>query len=125
MNELKDKDIAIDKKKNKKKSKRSFSRFLNGEFLSRDEIINNIPFISFLGLLLVVLIGWGYYTETVGRREVKLEQELGELNSEYFSLGVEYNKLSRQTQVTERLKGTALKQSNVPPKKIKVKKYNF
>ena len=88
-------------------------------------MINNIPFISFLGLLLVVLIGWGYYTETIGKKEVKLEQELGELNSEYFSLGVEYNKMSRQTQVMERLKDTDLKRSIDPPKKIKVKQYNF
>ncbi|MFK8044066.1 MAG: FtsL-like putative cell division protein [Crocinitomicaceae bacterium] len=98
---------------------------ITGEFLSRAEIINNIPFISFLGLLLVVLIGWGYYTETVGKKEVRLEQELGELNSEFFSLGVEYNKLSRETQVSERLQDSELKESTIPPKKIKVKKYNF
>ena len=123
MNELSDKieEVKVDKKK----SKRAFSKLINGDFLSRDEMINNIPFISFLGLLLVVLIGWGYYTETVGKREVKLERELGELNSEYFSLGVEYNKLSRQTQVAERLKDTDLKGGETPPKKIKIKKYNF
>lgn len=123
MNELKENTTT--KKTQKTKSKRSFARFINGEFLSRDEMINNIPFISFLGLLLVVLIGWGYYTETIGKKEVKLEQELGELNSEYFSLGVEYNKMSRQTQVMERLKDTDLKRSIDPPKKIKVKQYNF
>ncbi len=127
MNELKEKgEVVARKAKNKKiKPKRSFSKLLNGEFLSRDEMIGNIPFISFLGLLLVVLIGWGYYTETVGRQEVKLEQELGELNSEFFSLGVEYNKLSRQTQVKARLEGTELMESMTPPNKIKVKKYNF
>lgn len=122
MNELKAKaDISSPKKE----KKRSFAKVMTGEFLSRAEIINNIPFISFLGLLLVVLIGWGYYTETIGKREVQLEQELGELNSEFFSLGVEYNKLSRQTQVSERLDGSDLKESTIPPKKIKVKKYNF
>ena len=122
MNELKAKaDIA----KPKKEKKRSLAQVITGEFLSRNEIINNIPFISFLGLLLVVLIGWGYYTETIGKKEVQLEQELGELNSEYFSLGVEYNKLSRQTQVSERLEGSDLKESTIPPKKLKVKKYNF
>ena len=122
MNELKAKaDIA----KPKKEKKRSLAKVITGEFLSRNEIINNIPFISFLGLLLVVLIGWGYYTETIGKKEVQLEQELGELNSEYFSLGVEYNKLSRQTQVSERLEGSDLKESTIPPKKLKVKKYNF
>ena len=126
MNELKEKTTEKVKAKAKsKKSRRSFSKLINGDFLSKDEIINNIPFISFLGLLLVVLIGWGYYTETVGREEAKLERDLGELNSEYFSLGVEYNRMSRLTQVSERLKETELKVSEKPPKKIKVKKYNF
>jgi len=111
--------------KPKKEKKRTLAKVITGEFLSRGEIINNIPFISFLGLLLVVLIGWGYYTETVGKKEVQLEQELGELNSEFFSLGVEYNKLSRETQVSDRLKDSELKESTIPPKKIKVKKYNF
>ncbi len=122
MNKLKAK-ADIDKPK--KEKKRTLAKVITGEFLSRTEIISNIPFISFLGLLLVVLIGWGYYTETVGKKEVKLEQELGELNSEYFSLGVEYNKLSRQTQVSERLEESDLKESTIPPKKLKVKKYNF
>lgn len=122
MNELKAKaDIT----KPKKEKKRSLAKVITGDFLSRREIINNIPFISFLGLLLVVLIGWGYYTETIGKKEVQLEKDLGELNSEFFSLGVEYNKLSRQTQVSERLEDSDLKESTIPPKKLKVKKYNF
>ena len=123
MNDLKEEHIEAPKKK--KKQKRSISKIVNGDFLSRDEVVNNIPFFSFLGLLLVVLIAWGYYTETVGRKELKLEQELGEMNSEYFSLGVEYNKLSRQTQVVDRLRDSDLKESTSPPKKIKVKKYNY
>lgn len=123
MNDLKEEHIESTKKK--KKQKRSISKIVNGEFLSRDEVVNNIPFFSFIGLLLVVLIAWGYYTETIGRKELKLEQELGEMNSEFFSLGVEYNKLSRQTQVVERLKESDLKESTAPPKKIKVKKYNY
>lgn len=122
MNELKAK-ADIDKPK--KEKKRTLAKVMTGEFLSRNEIINNIPFISFLGLLLVILIGWGYYTETVGKKEVQLQQELGELNSEFFSLGVEYNKLSRQTQVSERLMDSELRESSIPPKKIKVKQYNF
>ncbi|MDX1350276.1 MAG: FtsL-like putative cell division protein [Putridiphycobacter sp.] len=122
MNELK---AEADINKPRKEKKRKLAKVITGEFLSRSEIINNIPFISFLGFLLVVLIGWGYYTETVGKKEVQLEKELGELNSEFFSLGVEYNKLSRQTQVSERLEGSELQESTIPPKKLKVKKYNF
>jgi len=129
-NELKDKveekpKTETSKKTKKKKSKKSLVKILNGEFLSHDELITNLPFISFVGFLLVVLIGWGYYTESVGKKEAKLEKDLGELNSEYFTLGSEYNRLSRQTQVADRLKETGLKESVNPPKKIKIKKYVF
>jgi len=127
-NELKNKveeKPKTSKKSKKKKSTKSLVKILNGEFLSRDELVTNLPFISFIGLLLVVLIGWGYYTESVGKNEAKLEKDLGELNSEYFTLGSEYNRLSRQTQVADRLKETGLKESVNPPKKIKIKKYVF
>jgi len=113
------------KKSKKKKSKKSLVKVLNGEFLSRDELVKNLPFISFIGLLLVILIGWGYYTETVGKAESNLEKDLGELNSEYFTLGSEFNRLSRQTQVADRLKETGLNESVSPPKKLKIKKYVF
>ena len=129
-NELKDTvkekpKTKASKKSKKKKSKKSLVKILNGEFLSRDELVKNLPFISFVGLLLVVLIGWGYYTETVGKTESSLEKDLGELNSEYFTLGSEFNRLSRQTQVADRLKETGLKESVSPPKKLKIKKYVF
>ncbi len=115
--------VKTPKKKPKKKT--AFKKILNGEFLSQKEIIDNLPFISFIAFLMVLLISWGYYTESVGREEAKLEKELGELNSEYFTLGSEYNRLSRQTQVADRLKETGLKESINPPKKIKVKTYVF
>ncbi|MGV6861782.1 MAG: FtsL-like putative cell division protein [Putridiphycobacter sp.] len=118
---------VVDKKPTKKgnKTMSAFKKILNGEFLSKKEIIDNLPFFSFVSLLMVLLISWGYYTESIGKTEAKLEKELSELNSEYFTLGSEYNRLSRQTQVAERLKETGLKESTNPPKKIKVNTYVF
>jgi|GEM_PF-1334848 len=111
--------------KSKKKSNRSIVKILSGEFLSEKTLVDNLPFVGFVGGLLIVLIGWGYYTESIAKKELKLEKELGELNSEYFTLGSEYNRLSRQTQVANRLKESGLIESIDPPKKIKVNKYVF
>lgn len=111
--------------KKKKKSNKSLVKILSGDFLSEQTLVNNLPFVGFVGFLLVVLIGWGYYTESIAKEEAKLEKDLGELNSEYFTLGSEYNRLSRQTQVANRLKETGLTESIDPPKKIKIKKYVF
>jgi len=111
--------------KQKKKSNRSIVKILSGDFLSEKTLVDNLPFVGFVGFLLVVLIGWGYYTESIAKEESKLEKDLGELNSEYFTLGSEYNRLSRQTQVANRLKESGLTESIDPPKKIKVNKYVF
>jgi len=111
--------------KKKRKSNRSIVKILSGDFLSEKTLVNNLPFVGFVGFLLVVLIGWGYYTESIAKEEARLEKDLGELNSEYFTLGSEYNRLSRQTQVADRLKETGLTESIDPPKKIKIKKYVF
>jgi len=111
--------------KKKKKSNKSIVKILSGDFLSEKTLVDNLPFVGFVGFLLIVLIGWGYYTESIAKEELKLEKELGELNSEYFTLGSEYNRLSRQTQVANRLKESGLTESVDPPKKIKVNRYVF
>lgn len=106
-------------------NRRVFVQVMNGEFLSRDNFVKNLPFTFFLGLLLVLLIGWGYYAETVTKREFQLEKELGELNSEYFTLGSEYNTKRGRHPVALKLEGTGVKESLTSPKKIRVKKYVF
>lgn len=113
------------KKKPSRQSKGVFVQLMNGEFLSKDNFVTNLPFVFFLGFLLVILISWGYYAETVTRKEVRLEKELGELNSEFFTLGSEYNSRRGRGAVAQRLQGTGLSESLVSPRKIRVKKYIF
>tara|TARA_B110000037_G_scaffold223203_1_gene303886 strand:- start:11033 stop:11467 length:435 start_codon:yes stop_codon:yes gene_type:complete len=112
-------------KKETEQSRRTFVQIMNGEFLSRDNFVTNLPFVFFLGFLLVVLIGWGYYAETVTKKEVILEKELGELNSEYFTLGSTYNAARGRRSVAQKLIGTGVEESLTSPKKIRVKKYVF
>lgn len=119
---------AKEKKKSAKKkeprSGRTFVQIMNGEFLSRDNFVKNLPFIFFLGGLLVVMIGWGYYAETVAKKESVLKEELGELNSEFSTLSSEYNTMRGRPQIEGKLEGTGLEESGFP-KKIRVKKYVF
>ncbi len=112
-------------KKEVTQSKRTFVQIMNGEFLSRDNFVANLPYVFFLGLLLVVLIGWGYYAETVTKREVTLEKELGELNSEYSTLASTYNAARGRRPVAQKLIGTGVAESLTSPRKIRVKKYVF
>ncbi len=117
--------IAQPEKKDKLFSGRTLVRIMNGEFLTRDSFLNNLPFTFFVGFLLVVVIAWGYYGETVAKKEIQLEKELGELNSEYYTLTAEYNAQRGRRQIAEKLAPTGVKESVSSPKKIRVRKYIF
>jgi hypothetical protein len=112
-------------KKEKILSGRTFVQIMNGEILTKDLILNNLPFTFFIGFLLVVMIAWGYYGETVAKKEVQLEKELSELNSEFFTLTAEYNTQRGRRQIAERLAPMGIKESISSPKKIRVRKYIF
>jgi hypothetical protein len=131
--ELKNAEEAKKATKKKVRKKKSSARnggrlvvsIMNGEFLSKDWFVRNLPFTFFIGFLMVVLIGWGYYAESMTRKEVELQEELSELNSEYFTLSSEYITKRGRQQIKERLAGTGLEESRVSPKKIRVRKYVF
>lgn len=120
-----DKEKKKSSQKKNRQSSRTLVQIMNGEFLSKDNFVQNLPFVFFLGFLLVVLIGWGYYAETVTRQEKKLERELGELNSEFFTLGSEYNTKRGRPIIEEKLIGTGVVGGGASPRKIRVKKYVF
>lgn len=122
------KEEAKRKKKRVRKktgSSRVFVQIMNGEFLSKDNFVKNLPFTFFLGFLLVVLIGWGYYAETITKKEVQLERELGELNSEFFTLGSEYNSMRGRRSIAQKLEGTGVEEALTSPRKIRVKRFVF
>ena len=78
-----------------------------------------------MGFLLVVVIGWGYYVETVIKNEVTLREELEELESEFFTLNSEYNTKKGREQIIQKLPADGPKENRVAPKKIQVKNYVF
>lgn len=116
--------VKAAKKKNPQ-SKRAFVQIMNGEFLSKDNFVQNLPFVFFLGFLLVVLIAWGYYAETATKKEVTLEKELGELNSEFSTLASEFNAQRGRPQIAQKLIETGVAEGITSPRKIRVKKYVF
>jgi len=114
-----------EKKKDRLFSGRTIVQIINGEFLTRDYFLKNLPFTFYVGFLFVVIIAWGYYGETVTKKEVQLEKELGELNSEYYTLTADYNMQRGRRQIALRLAPTGVQESTSSPKKIRVRKYVF
>lgn len=110
-------------KKEKKPSKvtRSFVDVLNGNVLTRDYVISNIPFICFLVFIMLSYIGLGYYADRNARKIEKIENDLIELNSEYISIKTELNMVSNPAQIADSTRSMGLVESReFPPRIIKV-----
>ncbi|MBX7094091.1 MAG: hypothetical protein K1X56_05175 [Flavobacteriales bacterium] len=121
------KTVKAEKKAEKKKANkvaRSFRDVLNGNVLTRDYVVDNLPYIFFLTALMLFYIGMGYTTDKNSRRIEKIESELVELNSEYISVKTELNLVSRQSQIADSTASMGLyEMKDEPPKVILVKRY--
>jgi hypothetical protein len=103
---------------------RSFLNIFSGNFLSKDYVIVQLPFILFLTFIALGYIANGYYAEKSVREISHLNAELKELKSEYIISQSELMFMSNQSEVAHAVAPFGLKESTVPPKKIVVKVNN-
>jgi hypothetical protein len=99
---------------------RSFLNIFSGNFLSKDYVILQLPFILFLTLIALGYIANGYYAEKLVREISRINTELKELKSEYIIAKSELMFMSNQSEVAHAVAPFGLKESTVPPKKIVV-----
>lgn len=104
--------------------KARFKDVLDGSLLTRDNVVNQLPFVLFLTLLLVLYIGNRYHAERVIRQSLMLQTELKELRAKAISTASELEYLSNQSQVARLVeqKNLGLKYSDKPPIKIDSKR---
>lgn len=108
-------------KKEKKKSEPGLMvQIITGNILTRDGIINHLPFIFYCSLLLIMLIGYGYYGEKTIRELDRQDRELKEIKSEYTTTSTKLEVLRQQSKVAEEINRIGLEESRVPPKKIRI-----
>ncbi|MFI5164195.1 MAG: FtsL-like putative cell division protein [Bacteroidia bacterium] len=114
---------AEKKSRTKKSNKiaRSALNIFSGNFLSKDYVIAQLPFILFLTLIGLGYIANGYYAEKSVREISHINTELKELKSEYIISKSELMFMSNQSEVAHAVAPFGLKESTVPPKKIVVK----
>ncbi|MBV6406021.1 MAG: hypothetical protein IT228_11565 [Flavobacteriales bacterium] len=93
---------------------------LNGSFLTRDQVLGNMPFLLFIAGLMLVYIGYGYWTERTVRDLHRTDADLKELRSEYITVRSHLDRTEQQSQVAEDISGLGLRESRVPPRKITV-----
>jgi len=114
-------EVVEKKAPRKRKPNKLFKGVLalvNGEALTRDGMIKNLPFIMYLALVVVGYIAYGYWSDETLRGTRKLEVEIEELNSELITVGRELNLASRQSQIADSVLVMGLKESTGKIKKI-------
>lgn len=123
MNQVREETKAKQQTREEKRLGRNFLTILfSGEWVSRERAMEVLPFFLFLALLALVYISDRHYAEDVARDINKGAAELKEMRWEYITAKAELMHLSQQSEVAERAKELALKESVTPPVKIKVSK---
>lgn len=95
---------------------------MNGNILTREEVLKHLPFLLFLAGLCLVYIANGYFAEGAIRNIDKVGNQLKELRSEYITTKSDLMFESKQSQVAKALaeKQLGLTESVLPPEKIVV-----
>ncbi len=101
-----------------KKQAKGFKSLLTGSFLSKEMVVESLPFIFFLTFLGICYIANGYQAEKVIRQLYKTNNSLKELSSEYITTKSDLMVISKQSQVAAATAEMGLKELTSPPKKI-------
>jgi len=113
MNSYKEQDTVKQEKKSG-----GFKSILTGNFLSRDKVVESLPFLFFLSFLGICYIANGYQAEKVIRQLFNTNNSLKELRSEYITTKSDLMVISKQSQVANSVATIGLKELTSPPKKI-------
>jgi hypothetical protein len=94
---------------------------LDGTILVRENVLKQLPFVLFLTLLGIIYIGNRFHAERMVRKISEMKTEVGNLRSEEITITSELMNISRPSEVAALVasKNMGLKESMVPPKKIR------
>ncbi len=109
--------------KSTKSSKSSaFAQILNGDFLTREFVLNNLNYIFFIMLLLLVLISKGYYGKQINKDIDNAQRNLDQHAAEYIEAKARLELVTRRYRMAKRLESRELKETKNATKVIRIKK---
>lgn len=88
---------------------------LAGEFLTRDTLVRQVPFLLFLVLLFFIQISMIYYFESIQIDMKRTQETLNDLNSEYSTNASELSVKSQHSQVMDKVIAIGLENSPTTP----------
>jgi len=117
---IKKEKIAARKPKSNKPN--AFVQILNGDFLTKEFMLNNLNYIFFVIFLLILMVAKGYYGKQLASDVVNTQRELDEITADYFAAKAKLEEDTRRTKLVEELESTGLKETVNPTKVIRVEK---
>ena len=113
---------GTDKSVKSGKDANALTQILNGEFLTKSFVLNNLPYIFFILLLLIVFVAKGYYVNQLND-EIKInETELNQNAAEYIEAKTKLEEETKRYKLVEKLQERELKESLNATKVIRIKK---
>lgn len=120
--ELPQKSAKKVKKKGGKKSGNMLIQILNGNFLLKDFVVDNLNFLFFIFLLLILLISKGYYCKDVTKKIVETQLEVDAKTTEYYDKKARLEFVTRREVLVKKLNPLGIYETTKPPKVIRIKK---
>ena len=121
------KQSKVDSKSGSKKDARAskvsaLTQILNGDFLTREFVLNNLNFIFFIIFLLLLVVGKGYYGKQLSDDINKVQQEVDQNAAEYIESKAKLETVTRRYKLVEKLEKRNLKETQNATKVIRVKR---
>jgi len=124
MNKIKEEEIK-EVKAPKKKNNFFFKYIrpiLDGSFISREKTEKNFPFIFYIILLIILFISNTFRAQDTQREINKTKEEVKALRIKSIYMKSQLMESTTPTKMSDLVKHLGLKESEVPPHKIHVKK---
>jgi len=100
----------------------AFSQILNGDFLTKEFVLNNLNYIFFLIALLLLIIAKGYYGKQISTDIDNAQREYDQNAAEYIESKSKLETVTRRYKLVEKLQKRELKETKNATKVIRLKK---
>lgn len=114
--------VSKKKEKSGKKKSISFVEIVSGDFLMKDFVMENIPFILFLILLGLLSVSKGYYVKQMEQNINQTQKHLDAVTTDYVESKAKLEEETSRGNLVKRLEGTELKETTNPVKVIRIEK---
>jgi hypothetical protein len=114
--------LKFPRPKVKSKTSQTVTQIMNGEFLTREFMLNNLPYIFFIMFLLILMVSKGYYVNQLATDISKSEEALGQLTADYIEAKAKLEEETKRTNLIQKLESTGLRETVNPTKVIRTNK---